>query len=80
MADVHCARCGNTAPGLERPPVPGELGERVAEQTCAACWKEWLDTQVMLINENRLTGANPQHVDYLMGQMRVFLNLRDVSG
>jgi len=79
MSDVHCSRCGNTAPGLERPPMPGEPGERVARQVCAGCWRQWLAAQVILINENRLSAADPDHFDYLMGQMEVFLNLRDAD-
>lgn len=80
MSEIRCSRCGNTAAALEHPPLPGELGERVARQACAACWREWLGAQVMLINEHRLSGANPEHVDFLMGQMKVFLKLPDGGG
>lgn len=75
MSDIECARCGNTAPPLDRPPFPGELGRRVHERTCRSCFREWLDAQVILINEHRLDGADPKHVDTLMDQMRTFLNL-----
>jgi Fe-S cluster biosynthesis and repair protein YggX len=77
VSQVDCTRCGNSAEGLPKAPLPGELGQRIAAGTCAACWKAWLDAQVILINENRLSGANPEHVDYLMRQMRTFLNLPD---
>ena len=78
MADqIQCSRCGNTAQGLERAPLGGELGERVLSHSCAGCWDEWLKAQVILINENRLTGANPEHVKTLLGQMQAFLNLPD---
>ena len=79
MSDIQCSRCGNTAAGMDRAPLPGELGERVVQHTCAGCWKEWLGAQVMLINENQLSGANPQHVDWLLDQMQVFLSLRETS-
>lgn len=77
MAEVQCSRCGNRAPGLEREPLPGELGRHVLAQTCQACWKEWLAAQIILINEHRLSGANPQHVEQLLGQMKTFLSIRE---
>ncbi len=77
MADVQCTRCGNAAAGLDKAPFPGDLGRLVHAGTCAACWREWLSAQVILINEHRLDGANPDHVQQLMGQMRTFLNLEE---
>jgi len=75
MTEVTCSRCGSTAAGLERPPLPGDLGEQVRDQTCTACWKEWLRTQVMFINEYRLSPADPDDYRRLVGEMRTFLNL-----
>jgi len=75
MADVSCARCGNEAAGLEREPLPGATGQLVLERTCGSCWSEWLANQVKLLNEHRLTPANPEHYDFLIQQMRAFLNL-----
>ena len=66
MSEVSCSRCGSTAAGLDRSPLPGEAGEAVLAQSCAACWREWLQTQVMLINEQRLSPANSEHFDLLM--------------
>ncbi|ANM32004.1 hypothetical protein ABI59_01145 [Acidobacteria bacterium Mor1] len=68
-------RCNNTQAGLPSAPVPGELGKLVLENACGTCWGEWLKAQVILINENRYTGANPEHVKALLGHMRAFLNL-----
>ena len=75
MAEVHCSRCGNDAPGLEREPLPGEIGRRVLAHACRPCWQEWLEMQVRVINEYRLSPANPQHYDFLIKQLAVFLNL-----
>ncbi len=75
MTEVSCSRCGSTVTGLEQPPLPGEIGEQVLSQTCASCWKQWLDVQVKLMNENRLTPANPEHDDQLIEHMKVFLSL-----
>ncbi len=76
MSQIDCVRCGNTTAGLEKSPFPGDLGERVFEQVCAGCWKEWLGAQVILINEKALSGANPEHVTYLMDQMQTYLNMQ----
>ncbi len=77
MPQVECSRCKRQADGLDRPPLPGEVGEAVAAQTCEACWKEWLAVQVMLINEHALSPANPEHYKRLVDEMRVFLVLDD---
>lgn len=79
MPEVNCSRCGSSAPGLESPPLPGPVGRAVLASACAACWREWLGAQVMLINESGLSPANPQHFDYLVEQMKTFLNLREES-
>lgn len=75
MAQVHCSRCGNDADGLERPPLPGEPGNRVQEHVCGNCWQEWLRAQVMVINEYQLSPADPKHYEFLLEQMGAFLNL-----
>ncbi len=77
MADVTCSRCGNTGAGLDQAPMPGKVGERILGQACAVCWKEWLGMQVKIINEYRLSPADPRHFDSLVAQMSAFLNLRD---
>lgn len=77
MADVTCARCGKTAEGLERPPLPGDAGTAVQARVCRACWREWLAMQVKVINEYRLSPAEPEHFEFLVTQMRAFLNLEE---
>jgi Fe-S cluster biosynthesis and repair protein YggX len=75
MAEITCSRCGSLAPGLPKAPLPGADGRAVLEQTCLACWDEWKETQVKLINEYRLNVVDPQHFERLMQEMRTFLNL-----
>ncbi len=79
VAQVSCSRCGSTAPGLAGAPLPGPVGRAVLDHACAACWKEWLGAQVILINEQGLSPANPEHFDFLVEQMKTFLNLREPS-
>ena len=77
MAEVNCSRCGNTAAGLERAPLPGDVGDQVLVQTCGACWQEWMAMQVKLINENALTPAKPDDYSFLVQEMSTFLGLRE---
>ncbi|MFQ5766585.1 MAG: Fe(2+)-trafficking protein [Acidobacteriota bacterium] len=77
MAEIRCSRCGKAVEPMASAPFPGDLGVRVRQQVCAACWKGWLGAQVNLINEHRFTMLNPDHRAALTAQMKVFLNLSD---
>ncbi len=70
---VECAKLGRQAEGLERPPYPGELGQRIHEQISREAWSEWLAHQTMLINENRLSPRDPQSRAFLATEMEKFL-------
>jgi len=76
MAELTCSRCGATAEGLERAPLPGEVGQAVLEQTCAECWRAWLGEQVKLINELRLSLAEPGSYGRLVEEMKRWLKIR----
>ena len=76
MEEVNCSRCGSTAAALDRAPMPGDVGRSVLARICAACWKEWLRAQVVLINEEKMSPADPEHYDRLLEEMKTFLNLR----
>ena len=54
-------------------PYPGELGKRVWEGISKQARAMWLKHQTMLINENRLSGADPRARKYLMEQAEKFL-------
>jgi Fe-S cluster biosynthesis and repair protein YggX len=66
---VHCVKLGRTAEGLDFPPYPGPLGQRVFENVSKEAWKQWLEQQKMLVNENRLNLADKKARDYLAQQM-----------
>lgn len=75
MTEVKCARCGETGEGLPREPLPGADGRAILDSTCAVCWKLWLGEQVKLINENRISPADPDGFAFLLTHMRTFLAL-----
>ncbi len=65
---VHCVRLNKESEGLQFPPFPGELGKRIFENVSQEAWQGWLEHQKMLVNENRLSLADPAARKYLMEQ------------
>ena len=66
---VKCVKLGREAEGLDFPPYPGELGKRIFEQVSKEAWRQWLELQKMLVNENRLNLADKKSREYLAQQM-----------
>jgi Fe-S cluster biosynthesis and repair protein YggX len=69
---VQCVLLGTQAEGLERPPYPGELGQRIYDNVSKAAWQKWLGHQTMLINEYRLTPIEPKARQFLEAEMEKF--------
>jgi Fe-S cluster biosynthesis and repair protein YggX len=69
---VHCVMLGHEAPGLDRPPYPGPLGQRIFEQVSKEAWAKWIAHQTMLINEYRLTPVDPKARKFLEAEMEKF--------
>lgn len=70
---VQCQKLKKEAPGLERPPYPGDLGQRIYEHISQEAWREWVKHQTMLINEYRLTPVDPKAREFLEKEMEKFL-------
>ncbi|MFU8820166.1 MAG: oxidative damage protection protein [Gammaproteobacteria bacterium] len=69
---VQCVLLGREAEGLDRPPYPGELGQRIYEQVSKEAWRQWLGHQTMLINEYRLVVIEPEARKFLREQMEQY--------
>jgi Fe-S cluster biosynthesis and repair protein YggX len=69
---VHCAKLGIDAEGLERPPYPGALGQRIFEQVSKQAWQDWLAHQTRLINEYRLALAESSARKFLAQEMEKY--------
>lgn len=67
-----CARCGQKNEPIGFAPIPTELGQKVGEECCQDCWKEWLEKQKQLINHFGLDVSNPDSHDFLFDQMKLF--------
>jgi Fe-S cluster biosynthesis and repair protein YggX len=66
---VNCIKLKREAEGLDFPPYPGELGKRIYANVSKEAWKQWLELQKMLVNENRFSLADKKARDYLAQQM-----------
>jgi Fe-S cluster biosynthesis and repair protein YggX len=69
---VQCIVLKKEAEGLGFQPYPGELGKRIFENVSQEAWQKWLAHQTMLINEMRLSPINPEHRQFLEGEMEKF--------
>ena len=69
---VQCVLLGIETDGLDFPPYPGELGQRIFDGVSKQAWQQWLAHQTMLINEYRLTPIEPKAREFLEQEMEKF--------
>jgi len=70
---VFCQRLKIEAEGLDFPPYPGELGEKIFTSISKEAWRQWLNRQTMFINEYRLSLLDPKAKEFLQQEMVKFL-------
>ena len=66
---VNCIKLKTEAEGMDFPPYPGPIGKQLFEQVSKQAWKDWLDHQKRLVNENRLNLADQKARKDLEEQM-----------
>lgn len=71
---IHCRKYDEEMDGLEKPPLPGPMGQEIYEQVSARAWQEWQRLQTMLINEKSLSLIDPDARKYLTEQMWRFFD------
>ena len=69
---VHCVKLQKDLPGLETPPWPGALGQRIFENVSAQGWKMWEERQKMILNEYRLMPWQKEGQELIKTQMEEF--------
>ena len=69
---VNCVRLKKEAEALDKAPYFGELGQKIFENVSKDGWKEWLQFQTILINENKLSPIKPEDRKFLEDQMDNF--------
>jgi Fe-S cluster biosynthesis and repair protein YggX len=69
---VNCVKLGKELPGLDSPPWPGELGERIFNNVSLEAWKLWEERMKMILNEYRLLPFQKEAQDLMARQMTEF--------
>ena len=69
---VKCVKLGRELPGLDTPPFPGKLGERIYNEVSQQAWNMWPQQSTLIINHYGLNLADPQAQKLLMQQMEEF--------
>lgn len=70
---VNCPVLKREAEGLDRPPYPGSLGQRIHQNISKEGWLQWLQRLTMIINENGLSTMDPQSLELIEQHMLGFL-------
>jgi Fe-S cluster biosynthesis and repair protein YggX len=70
---VNCVVLKREAEGLDEPPHPGDLGQRIYENVSKEGWEEWLRRLQMIINENQLNSADPRSIEIIEQHLLGFL-------
>ena len=69
---VYCVKLERELPGLEKPPFPGKLGQRIYEQISQQAYDMWPAQQTLIINHYGLNLADPEARKILREQMEEF--------
>lgn len=69
---IRCVKLNQEAEGLNAPPFPGPLGEKIFNQVSKEAWKMWLAHQTMLINEYRLSLMDLKARQFLQEEMQKY--------
>ncbi len=74
---VTCAKLKRRLPGLARPPMPGEFGQRIYDNISQQAWEMWQEHSRLLINHYGLNLADPDSRQILRQEMERFLFSED---
>jgi Fe-S cluster biosynthesis and repair protein YggX len=69
---VFCVKFQRQMPGLDQPPWPGALGQRIYENVSVEAWRAWEDRMRMILNEYRLMPWQKEAQDLVAQLMEEF--------
>lgn len=69
---LFCCKLNQESEGLEKPPFPGILGEKIYNEVSKRAWSMWLSHQTMLINEYRLNLIDAKSREFLKEEMNKY--------
>lgn len=70
---IYCHKLKKELEPLNKPPFPGELGQRILKEISKQAWQSWMNHQTMLINEYRLSMIDPKSRQFIKEEMMKFL-------
>ncbi len=70
--NVNCVVLKAQSEGLDEPPHPGELGQRIYDSVSKEGWRQWLERLQTIINENGLNTGDAAAVAHIEEHMRGF--------
>lgn len=76
---VFCVKLRQELPGLDAPPWPGELGQRIYEQVSAEAWRMWEERQKMVLNEYRIMPWQKDGQEIIRTHLEQFLFGEDAA-
>lgn len=69
---VTCVKFQKEMPGLDAPPWPGDLGQRIYQNVSAQAWRLWEERMKMILNEYRLMPWQKEAQELIAKQMEDF--------
>lgn len=69
---VFCVKLKQQLPGLDTPPWPGELGQRIFDHVSEEAWEQWEERMKMILNEYRLLPFQKEAQTLVAKQMEEF--------
>lgn len=79
MADVQCVKCNNAGEPIADHIFMGRLESEIKAKICKACWKQWENMRVMVINEYHVNLGDESGRELVKKQMMSFLNLGEAQ-
>ena len=70
---VFCQKLQRELPGLDAPPWPGPLGQRIYEHISQEAWEAWEERMKMILNEYRLLPFQKEAQALVVKQMEEYL-------
>ena len=69
---VHCVKLGRDLPGLDAPPWPGPLGQRIYDNVSEEAWEQWEERMKMIVNEYKLLPFQKEAQELIAKHMEEF--------
>lgn len=70
---IFCQKLKKEAEGMEAPPYPGTLGQKIYENISKSAWNNWTEQQTILINEYRLNMMDKKSRDFIKSELEKHL-------